>query len=113
MSAEDVMIAEQFYQSVPEALAVWVRDRKPSSLKQMAELADDYMLSRKGVGTEDTRIAEACRECIQGHQEAGICWEHCACFRERFRAADYYKCTGDKRCYQCGRFGHLMHNCPS
>ena len=44
MSVEDLMVAEQFYQVVPEAMAVWVKDRKPSSLHQMAELADDYML---------------------------------------------------------------------
>jgi hypothetical protein len=51
MGLEDLMIAEQFYQSLPDGLAVWLKDRKPASLKYMAELADDYMLSRKGTST--------------------------------------------------------------
>lgn len=51
MGLEDLMIAEQFYQSLPDGLAVWLKDRKPASLKHMAELADDYMLSRKGLST--------------------------------------------------------------
>jgi hypothetical protein len=47
---EDLITAEQFHQILPEGMAVWVKDRKPANLERMAELADDYMLSRRGVG---------------------------------------------------------------
>ena len=53
MSVADLVVAEQFYAVVPEEMAVRIKDRKPDSLERMAELADDYMLSRKGVGSAE------------------------------------------------------------
>ena len=43
---EELMLLEQFLQCVPEDLAVWIKEKKPESLKQAAQLADDYMTAR-------------------------------------------------------------------
>ena len=40
------MILEQFLQCVPEDLAIWIKEKKPESLKQAAQFADDYMTAR-------------------------------------------------------------------
>ena len=39
---------EQFIQCVPEELAVWIKEKKPTSVRQAAELADAYTLARNG-----------------------------------------------------------------
>ena len=39
---------EQFIREAPEHLAVWLRERKPISLQQAAEMADNYATARKG-----------------------------------------------------------------
>ena len=49
MSVTDLVVAEQFYAVVSEEMAVWIKDGKPDSLERTAELANDYMLSGKGV----------------------------------------------------------------
>ena len=106
------MVAEQFYQSVPEDIAVWVRDCKPTSLEQIAELADHYMLSRKGLSiardseqpkgqsNKDSWKSAHNREKVQ--PSSGVTGQRLST-----------NVRGDKKCYQCGRYGHLMYNCPS
>ena len=112
MPMEDLMVAEQFYQSVPEDIAVWVRDRKPTSLEQIAELADHYMLSRKGLSV--ARDSEQPKG--QSNKDS---WKS-AHNREKVQTSSGVtgqrsstNVRGDKKCYQCGRYGHLMYNCPS
>ena len=43
------MVLDQFLARVPENMRVWLKERKPGSLKQAIELADDYALAR-GIG---------------------------------------------------------------
>ena len=75
---EEVMLLEQFLQSVPAELGVWIRERKPRSVKEAAELADDYSLARKGIDMEMTErrgtieFDQGCEEQPQLNQE-GLC----------------------------------------
>ena len=46
MSVEKLILVEQFLLCVPKELAIWMRERKPESLKHAATLADDYALAR-------------------------------------------------------------------
>ena len=48
---------EQFIQCVPEELAVWIKEKKPTSVRQAAELADTYTLARSGDEKTSTRKA--------------------------------------------------------
>ena len=47
ISVVEFVLIEQFMGEVPEDLAIWLRERKPDSLKATADLADDYMLARR------------------------------------------------------------------
>ena len=46
MTVEELMVLDQFLTGVLEELRVWLRERKPESLNQAAELAYDYSLAR-------------------------------------------------------------------
>ena len=48
MSLEELMILDQFRHGVPEELGIWLRERKPKSLQEAMEMADDYTLARRG-----------------------------------------------------------------
>ena len=44
VTIEELMMIDQFLHFVPEELAVWLMERKPQTLKKVAELADEYTL---------------------------------------------------------------------
>ena len=44
----EAMILEQLLDVMPPELKVWVRERKPKSLKEASEMADNYVAARKG-----------------------------------------------------------------
>ena len=46
MPLEELMVLDQFLAGSPEELRVWLKERKPQSLQQAQELADDYTLAR-------------------------------------------------------------------
>ena len=48
MSLEELMILDQVIHGVPEELGIWLRERKPKSLQEAMEMADDYTLARRG-----------------------------------------------------------------
>ena len=115
MQVEDLMIAEQFYQAIPEHVAVWLKDRKPATLEDMACLADDYFLSR-------SRTSQPAQQSIPGNATAQTTKPpsnrtnggrgHWNDFNGRNQRTST-NASGDKRCYQCGKYGHLMFNCPT
>ena len=47
-----MIIWEQFLQGVPTDLSVWLKETKPKSAKEAAQMADDYILAR---GTKTTK----------------------------------------------------------
>jgi len=46
VSLEELVTIEQFISGVTEDLQIWLHERKPTSLRQAATLADDYALAR-------------------------------------------------------------------
>ena len=44
----ELMVMEQLIGNMPPELQVWVRERKPKTVKETGEIADDYVLARKG-----------------------------------------------------------------
>ena len=48
MSLGELMILDQFIQGVLEKLGIRLRERKPKSLQEAMEMADDYTLARRG-----------------------------------------------------------------
>ena len=43
---EELMVMDQFLHCLQENLVIWLQEKKPSSVKEAAELADKYALVR-------------------------------------------------------------------
>ena len=42
MTVRDMVVMEQILQGVEDDLAIWLRERRPSSLEELSRMADDY-----------------------------------------------------------------------
>ena len=108
--------------SLPEDLRIWLRERKPTSLWQAATLADHYALARRRsqrsqnpnkptlstVSTVRPQETSATNLSGQVHRDrlpSGLAHNNVGCSQTNLR--------DDKKCFQCGKFGHLMYNCPN
>ena len=107
---------EQFLTGVPEDLQIWLRERKPTSLCQAATLADDYALARKSCQKNSVRpIPFPMSLASNTHLP-----ENLANSNQRDRLLNNSNSNrrsqtnnqGDKKCFQCGKFEHLMYSCP-
>ena len=94
---------------------MWLRERKPQSAQQLAELADDYSLARHGTG-ETTSVKDVVsspgssksRESFKGPtQSKPPSKSHLDSGRSQTNS------RGEKQCFQCGKWGHLMYSCPN
>ena len=54
----EMVIQEQLVANMPQDLQVWIRERKPSSVKEAAKWADDYIMAR-----QSTRREKRCHNC--------------------------------------------------
>ena len=50
----DVIIKEQFLNTLAEEVRVWVRERKPTMSKEAGRLAEDYLQARKATGRPES-----------------------------------------------------------
>ena len=116
---EELVKIEQFISGVPEDLRIWLRERKPESLRRAASLADDYALARKSnqrvnpgrptvpSPTNNSRQQESSANNSQGQSQQGRPTNNL-----NRNGRSQTNARGDKRCFQCGKFGHLMYSCP-
>ena len=110
ISVEKMILLEQFIAGVPEGLAIALKEKEPKSLTEAAELADTYALARedggKGGAKETTPLGTAPRANKQESRRV----EPSGPGEQKGR--DQTNQRGEKRCFQCNRFGHMMYNCP-
>ena len=111
MTVEELMVLDQFLAGVPEELRVWLKERKPESLKQAAELADDYSLARSRSTPQKPVLTGAAKlphndQSQTSHLPPGPLPKPLEVGRSQTNW------RGDKRCFQCGKFGHLLQTCP-
>ena len=103
---------EQVLLGVSEDMAVWLKERKPTSLEELGKLADDYALARKSEGARPGRsnapglIKEQAKKNPDNKPTS------------HFRSPPVESRTqvnfrGDRRCFSCGRWGHLSYTCPN
>ena len=82
----DLVVLEQLVSTLPVDVRVFVKERKPKTSLEAAEIADDYLRARK--------------------QDLG------ATFGEEHRKpAERHPLVGPKRCLRCGMPGHLVRDC--
>lgn len=122
MPLEELMVLDQFLAGAPEELRVWLKERKPQSLQQAQELADDYTLAR-GSGWPN-RKPQPVKNSPPASGTAGNTRQDCGdrpkgdrFSRPRAPVAEGGRAQtnihGDKRCFQCKKHGHLMYNWPN
>ena len=104
---------EQFLQGIPDGLQVWLRERKPESLRQAAVLADSYVLARRPEPQfKQDKLHSIERFHHDGHGQGNE-------FAERKTddsqapQRSITNSKGDRKCYHCGKFGHFMYSCPA
>ena len=117
MAVEELMVLDQFLHGVPEDLRVWLKERRPGSLQQAMKLADDYALARGGSRPTQQRPSGKGTPPVtqsMGKPEENV--PQVAPSRlptpgglERSRT----NARGERRCFQCGTYGHIAVNCPS
>ena len=110
---------EQFISDVPEDLRIWLRERKPESWRRAASLADDYALARKSnqrvnpgrptvpSPTNSSRQQESSANNGQGQSQQSRPTNNL-----NRNGRSQTNARGDKRCFQCGKFGHLVYSYP-
>ena len=116
----ELMAMEQLVANMPLELQVWVRERKPKTVKETGEIADDYVLARKGTVQE-----KRCHKCGQKGHLAGSCPTagNSAGGVDRRRdgsgsttaqkGGGFPRMKAEPRCYQCGQLGHIAPKCPN
>ena len=111
MPLAELMVLDQFLSGVPEDLRVWLKERKPESLQQAVELANDYTLARGG-GKCKTTVVTA-QPPVQGKpiedRPSHSSQARTPLSEERGRTNS----KGEKKCFQCNKFGHIAVNCPT
>ena len=112
LTVREVVIMEQILLGVPEEMVVWLKERKPESLEQLGKLADDYVLARKSEGVRSPRpTAPGFYKVEAGNPPSQVREERRRPVANGERTQVNFR--GDKRCYSCGRWGHLSYSCPN
>ena len=83
----DLIVREQFTNSCPKDLSVYLMERSPQSLEDMATLAEQYLIAhdRKFAGKEPMKRNDV---------------------KVQNRSGEKGNSTRDLRCYNCHRLGH-------
>ena len=110
---KDLVIMEQALLSMPEALSIWLKERQPRPLDELAKLAEDYTLARKDKVTFSPRkpwVSTGVQEARTHRTGEG----RTAPKREdpRTETRTRVNTTGDKQCFHCRQWGHLKYDCP-
>ena len=88
----DVLVMEQFLESLSRGVKIWVRERRPKSVLEAGELADQYDQARKA-GLQGNSVRTSTRKNGETEQRS----------QSNFR--------GSRTCYSCGGVGHLAKDC--
>ena len=128
---------EQLLSKLPRSVQIYVRERKPKSVSEAGEMADDYVRARRPITDEkkpQPKLEEPirCQYCDKKGHSAKECWKAGAA-----RPTGQSERTGlkpwpvtektdptvetstvrrkDKRykCHACNEVGHFAANCPS
>ena len=128
---KDLVVLEQLVNSLPEEVRVWVKERKPKTSMEAAELADDYAQARKqslrgqsGPGSRRNErpqpSSSRCEKCGKpGHQTRDRWSSSRQSTQDRSRGVTNQQQSRPKRdlkdieCFNCHKKGHYSANCPS
>lgn len=122
MNLDEMILVEQFMQAVPEDLRVWLKERKPESQRKAAELADDYVLARKADNRGNTLKPRRFDTEQITSSKPPMFDDRSARSNDSSKShpmtdgsltrPDKTNTKGEKQCYYCKKYGHLMYSCP-
>ena len=120
-----LMIYEQFINSCPKELAIHLKERKPKTVEEMAEWAEQYLFAHGrsfswGDSRQKRETARSETKRTSGQSDRVRCYrcqgfghraEHCS-----YKDLDTKGNRGSeerdrKRCYRCGKTGHIARDC--
>ena len=114
-----MIILEQFLQGVSTDLSVWLKERKPNSAKEVAQMADDYVLA---CGTKPPYERLSRPQRLRGEPAIKVTQQKQESSRPLFRAPlsevhnmlprSKTNTQSEKQCYNCKRWGHIATVCP-
>ena len=119
MELRDLIILEQFLHGVSIDLSVWLKERKPKSAKEAAQVADDYVLFR---GTKPPHEKLRRSQRLQDEPAVKVTQEKQQSSRLFFRAPpsevrnipprSKTNTQDEKQFYNCKKWGHIATVCP-
>ena len=127
---KDAVVKEQLLTTLPEDVRMWVKERKPKTTTDAAQLAEDYLQARPA-GTPpkpDHAPTGPCPRCGELGHWARLCPTNPRPPPTRqqqstdtprnpqthvnSRPSDQNSRPQDVKCYNCSAKGHLSYNCP-
>ena len=110
---KELIMLEQVLTGVPEDLRIWLRERKPASLHQAATLARKSCQRNPGrpipfpMSSSSASNRRPPEDSANGDRRDRLLTQSNS-NHNRSQTNN----LGDKKCFQCGKFGHLMYSCP-
>ena len=111
----EVIIMEQLTECMPTGLRIWLKERKPKTIEQVGELADDYISARKSA----KEVPRRCHRCNQIGHVAAECGSTIPAEQKQTKLASRQTMAGNQgrvhlqpRCYRCNKLGHIATKCP-
>ncbi|XP_072178202.1 uncharacterized protein [Diadema setosum] len=115
---KEEILKEQMLKQVPFDLRVWLRDHEPDTLGDMARLADQYVISRKGAGKPQGHWGKAGpnhspKPGWNSGSGGGKGESKPNPQQNKKQNEDRGNYRAKVRCYTCDKFGHIAVNCPN
>ncbi|XP_033762635.1 uncharacterized protein LOC117344094 [Pecten maximus] len=95
---KDLMLRDQFIHCCGQELPLFLKERSPTSFVEMARLADQYVEAR---GTKASQVTGR-------GQKSGYSKPHERGNQDAHASKSSAK---DKKCYNCGKLGHISYDC--
>ena len=125
---KELIVVEQFLETLPQHLRIWLKEKKPKSAVEAGTLADEYVKARKGTysgkshgfgslgGTTSGRNAgEGVTRKFFKCGEARHLRDRCPKMQEKVTPVKLKteQTAKSMRCYSCGQPGYFASRCPA
>ena len=104
----EIMVREQFFASCPKDLVIHLKESSPTSLDELSELADRYLVAHARKLSTESKPAEFKKRKAESSRFSTNqqCYS-CSAFGHRSSECSVTK----RRCHLCNQFGHMGRFC--